>query len=198
MLTSYNYDQIFVNALNTVLADYSSGKIQFHSEHDFLCNVFSECQKLMQIRGFPVPLKIYAQKSVPSCHSKQTKVDMVLGDDEVLVEFKTEPDYPGVNKPVVFYAKKHAQTKNKDGKIIEGSSIEGDIEKIMKYCAKGKCAHFVMVDEDGMHSKKDSSFLPKSEWKQTGKQNKKGMEIKYIHIYCDGAKQECKTLMKTE
>jgi hypothetical protein len=139
----------------------------------------------MEEQNFPKPFKIHAQKSVESCNSKRTKVDFVLGDDEVLVEFKLEPDYPGVNKPVVFYAKKDARTKIPGtNKRREGSSIEGDIEKIMNYCCKGKFAHFVMVDEDGRHSEKDSSFLPFAKWKPTGKANIKGTAIKFVHIKC--------------
>jgi hypothetical protein len=106
MLKNYNYDKLFEDALVLVLVDYSADKVQFHSEHDFLCTVFCECRKLMKKQGFPIPLKLHAQKSVESCTSKQTKVDLVLGDDEVLIEFKLEPDYPGVNKPAVFDTKK--------------------------------------------------------------------------------------------
>lgn len=159
--------------MEQVLAHYLSDKIQFHSEHDFLCNVFFECRRRMEKQNFPTPLKIYAQKSVESCSSKQTKIDLVLGDDQVLVEFKHEPDYPGVNKPVVFDTKKQGS-----------SSIEGDIEKIKKYCCKGKFGHFVMIDEDGMHSKKDTSYLSSVKWKTTWKSNKKGRSIKFIHIRC--------------
>jgi hypothetical protein len=169
----YNYDKLLEDALQSVLADYSADKVQFHSEHDFLCNVFYECRKLMEKQGFPTPLKLYAQKSVETVSSKQTKVDLVLGNDDVLVEFKLEPDYPGVNKPVVFDTKKQGT-----------SSIEGDIEKIRKYCSKGKFAHFTMIDEDGMHSKKDQHYLPLAQWKNIGKRNKKGKNINFVHIKC--------------
>jgi hypothetical protein len=167
-----------VNALNNVLADYKSGKIQFHSEHDLLCNIFSECKKLMQSQNFPMPLKLYAQKDVSSCYGRRSKVDLVLGDDEVLVEFKVEPVYVGVNWPVVFDTKKQG-----------ASSIEGDIDKAKNYCNKDKCGHFVMVDEDGRHSKKNPTYLPITNWKPTGKNNIKGTPVQYVHIDCRGAYQ---------
>ena len=122
MSLNYNYDKLFEDALQSVLADYSTNKVQFHSEHDLLCNVFYECRKLMQSHGFPAPLKLYAQKSVDTVSSRRTKVDLVLGDDEVLIEFKVEPDYPGVNKPVVFYTKMNSRTRKQDGTLQEGSS----------------------------------------------------------------------------
>lgn len=173
MSPNYNYGKLFEEALESVLADYSTDKVQFHSEHDFLCNVFYACRKLMEKQGFPMPLKLYAQKSVETVSSKQSKVDLVLGNDDVLVEFKLEPDYPGVNKPVVFDTKKQGT-----------SSIESDIEKIKTYCSKGKCAHFVMIDEDGMHSKRNPCYLPFTQWKNTGKRNKKGKIIDFVHVKC--------------
>ena len=93
----------------------------------------------MEEQEFPLPLKLYAEKSV---FSKHAKVDLVLGDDETLVELKLKPDYPGVSKPVVFNTKKEA---------AGSGSIESDLEKVEEYASKGKSAHFVMIDEDGCH-----------------------------------------------
>jgi len=134
-----DYDAIFKNALNHVLGDYSANKIHFFSEKDLQGHLFHECRKLMEKEGFPFPLKLYAEKSV---FSKHAKVDLVLGDDEVLVKLKLEPDYPEVSKPVVFSTKKEA---------AGSGSIESDLEKIDEYCHKGRSAHFVMIDEDGRH-----------------------------------------------
>jgi hypothetical protein len=134
-----DYNAIFENALKHVLEDYSANKIHFFSERDLQGHLFHECRKLMEQEGFPSPLKLYAEKSI---FSKHAKVDLVLGDDEVLVELKLEPDYPGVNKPVVFTTKKES---------AGAGSIENDLEKIDEYSHKGKSAHFVMIDEDGRH-----------------------------------------------
>jgi len=56
-----------------------------------------------------------------SVFNKHRKVDLVLGSDEVLVELKMEPDYPGVSKPVVFSMKKESGGYG---------SVEEDFEKI--------------------------------------------------------------------
>ena len=53
----------------------------------------------MERDSFRRPMKILCERGVFSRHSK---IDMVLGDDDVLVEFKLEPDYPRVSKYVVF------------------------------------------------------------------------------------------------
>ena len=134
-----DYDKLFEDALNRVLEDYSANKIRVYSERDLQGHLYYECRRLMEERGFPFPLKLYADKSV---FSKRAKIDLVVGDNEILVELKLEPDYPGVNKPVVFTTKREA---------AGSGSIEGDLEKIEKYAREGKCAHFVMIDEDGRH-----------------------------------------------
>ena len=141
MLT-VDYDKLFEDALWKVLKQYSDNKIRFYSENDLLGHLFYECRRLMEERRFPFPLKLYAERTV---FDKHAKVDLVLGDDEILVELKLEPDYPGVNKPVVFSTKKEASGSG---------SIESDLEKIETYARKGKSAHFVMIDEDGRHVRK--------------------------------------------
>jgi len=144
-----DYDKLFEDALSNVLKDYSDNKIQFFSERDLQAHLFYECRKLMEERDFPRPLKLCVEKSV---FSKHAKVDLVLGDDEVLVELKLEPDYPGVSKPVVFSTKKEA---------AGSGSIESDLEKIEEYSRKGKSVHFLMIDEDGRHVRK----LASEHWK---------------------------------
>lgn len=134
-----NYDKIFDMALNRVLKDYSDNKIRLYSERDLQSHLFHECRRLMEKQVFPFPLKLYAEKSV---FSRRSKVDLVLGDNEVLVELKLEPDYPRVSKPVVWSTKREAGGPG---------SVEGDLEKIEKYASKGKFAHFFMIDEDGRH-----------------------------------------------
>jgi hypothetical protein len=134
-----NYNKLFEEALLHVLKDYSENKIHFFSERDLQGHLFYECRKLMEEQRFPLPLKLYAEKSV---FSKHAKVDLVLGDDKTLVELKLEPDYPGVSKPVVFITKKDA---------AGSGSVESDLEKVEEYAIKGKSAHFVMIDENGCH-----------------------------------------------
>lgn len=166
-----DYDKLFDDAFNYVLEDYSESKIRFYSERDLLGNLFYACRRLMEERGFPFPLRLYAEKSVLS---KRSKVDLVLGDDEILVELKLEPDYPGVNKPVVFSTKKEA---------AGSGSVEGDLEKIKEYAHKGKCAHFVMIDEDGRHVRR----IVTKKWKAIPiKRGHRKKISHYLHVKHDG------------
>ena len=166
-----DYCKLFEDALNNVLKAYSDSKIRFYSEKDLQGHLFYECRKRMEERGFPLPLKLYAEKSV---FSKRSKVDLVLGDNEILVELKLEPDYPGVSKPVVFSTKREAQG---------AGSVETDLEKIAEYARKGKCAHFVMIDEDGRHVRKIAS----AEWTSIYvKLNGPKKLNHYLHVKQDG------------
>lgn len=128
--------------VDKVLSDYSQNKIRFYSETDLLANLFYQCRNLMEAQNFTKPLKLYAERAV---FRKHTKVDLVLGNDEVLVELKLEPDYQGVSKPVVFSTKQEA---------AGSGSVESDLEKIKSYASKGKSTHFVMIDEDGRQIRK--------------------------------------------
>ena len=164
-----DYDKLFEDALSDALKDYSVNKIQFFSERDLQAHLFCECRRLMEEQHFPFPLKLHAEKTV---FSKHAKVDLVLGDDEVLVELKLEPDYPGVSKPVVFSTKR-------DG----SRSIESDLEKIDEYSHKSKAAHFVMIDEDGRHVRK----LANEPWKAIYvKLDGPKRLVHYLHVKRDG------------
>jgi len=166
-----DYDKLFDDALNRVLEDHSNNKIQLYSERDLQGHLFYECRRLMEEREFPFPLKLYAEKSV---FDRRTKVDLVLGDNEILVEMKLEPDYPGVSKPVVF------STKKESGGY---GSVEDDLEKIEKYAREGKCANFLMIDEDGRHVRR----IPKGNWKTIPvKRGRRKKLSHYLHVKQDG------------
>jgi len=156
-----DYQKLFLDAMTNVLADYQKSKIRIFSEADLQSHLFFECRKLMEERNFPYPLKLFSEKDV---FDRRSKVDLVLGYNEVLVELKVEPDYPGVNKPVVFSTKTEA---------AGSGSVEGDLEKVEKYAKKGKHAHFLMIDEDGRHTTK----VP-GEWKTI-----QGKRSYYLHKY---------------
>lgn len=165
-MLSMDYDKLFDGALNCVLKGYSENKIRFFSESDLQGHLFYECRRQMEERRFPTPFKLYSEKSV---FSKHVKVDLVLGDDEILVELKLEPDYLGVSKPVVF--------------TTGTGSIESDLKKIQEYASEGKCAHFVMIDEDGQHARRILTV----EWKPIYvKLNGPKRLSHYLHIKQDG------------
>jgi len=170
-----DYDKLFEYAFSNVLRGYSDNKIHFFSERDLQAHLFFECRRLMEEQHFPLPLKLYAEKSV---FSKHAKVDLVLGNDEVLVELKLEPDYPGVSKPVVFSTKREA---------AGSGSIESDLEKINEYSHKGKSAHFVMIDEDGRHAMR----IANEQWKAVYvKLNGPKKLAHYLHVKRDGRQQK--------
>jgi hypothetical protein len=137
-----DYNKVFLTAVERTLADYEQNKIVLRSEHDLQSHLFYWCRRIMEAENFPVPLEVFVEKSV---FLKHKKVDLVLGQDIVLVELKLEPDYPGVSKPVVFSTKAEA---------AGSGSVESDLEKIQEYSTKGKHAHFLMIDEDGRHQRK--------------------------------------------
>ena len=121
----------------------------------------------MEERGFPFPLKLYAEKSV---FSRRKKVDLVLGDNEIFVELKLEPDYPRVSKPVVFSTRREAGGPG---------SVEDDLEKIEKYASKGKFAHFVMIDEDERHINR----IALGKWKKiSNRLSYRNRPIYYLHV----------------
>ena len=127
-----NHNEIFLRAWKNVLEGYRNGKIRFISEADLQSHLFSECLRLMETEKFETPYKIHANKSL---FTPRRKTDLVLGHDEVAIEIKLEPDYPGVSKPVVFR-----------------EEVEKDIAKLDEYLRQRvKHAHFVMIDEDGNH-----------------------------------------------
>jgi len=148
------YNEVFLRAWENILKEYERGKIKFLSERDLQAHLFSECLRLLSTETAETPYKIHAEKSILSSHKK---TDLVLGDDVVL-EIKFEPDYPGMprsKKPVTFVTKS------------EGSgSVEDDIEKLSLYKKLGvKHAHFVMIDEDEAHKNKIINRLHIENWR---------------------------------
>lgn len=133
-----------MKALKNFIEEYRQERIRFYAEKDFQSHLFCECIRMMQKEGLTRPFKIYVEKGV---FSKRRKIDIVLGDDEVLIEVKLEPDYPGVSKPVVFSTIRDAGGRGY-------GSVEEDLQKIEEYSRKGKYSHFVMLDEDGRHARK--------------------------------------------
>lgn len=112
---------------------YRNAEIRLLSERDLQSHLFSESLKLMRAQNFPTPYKVYAERSILSRH----KTDLVLGEDDIAVEMKLEPDYPGVSKPVALR-----------------EEVEKDIKTLDEYIKGGvKHAHFVIIDEDGHHAR---------------------------------------------
>jgi len=161
-----DYNRLFIDALQNVLDEYKNGKISLLSEADLKSHIFSECIGLMRQRGAQVPFLVHAEKGV---FEKRKKVDLTLGNDEVVVELKLEPDIPEAGIGRVFATIREA------GGVGYGS-IEEELQKLEHYAAKGKHAHFVMIDETGYHSKKIASGL----WRKITTKDK---EAHLLHVY---------------
>lgn len=126
------YNEIFLRSWKNALKKYSEMEIKFITEADLQSHVFSECINQFETENMEKPYKIHVNKSI---FSPRQKTDLVLGDADVAVEFKFEPDYPGVSKPVAFR-----------------EEIEKDIVRVNEYIQQGvKYSHFAMIDEDGFH-----------------------------------------------
>lgn len=151
-MTGEAYSSLFIDALKKVLIEYRGARIEICSESDLQAHLFSECLNLMRQRGFSTPFKVYAEKSV---FYKRRKIDLVLGDNEVLIELKFEPRSSFGGQGRVFTTIKQA------GGIGYGS-VEEDLEKIGEYARRGAHAHFVMIDETGWHAE---ALLP-DRWKR--------------------------------
>ena len=149
-MTASVWNNLLLNGIQRLQNCYQQEKIRFYSEADLQCYLFSECLKLVEQGNFEKPYLLHVERKIIG----RRKVDLVLGADEVFVELKLEPDRPGVSKPVVFSTKKDAGRRGK-------GSVEEDLERIQEYASSGIHAHFLMLDEDGIHADKLSNI---GEW----------------------------------
>jgi hypothetical protein len=149
-----------------VLDEYKNGRISLLTEADLQSHLFSECIGLMKQRGAQVPFSVHAEKWV---FEKRRKVDLVLGNDEVVVELKLEPDLPETGQGRVFTTIRGA------GGVGYGS-IEEELQKLENYAKKGKHAHFVMIDETDYHSK----LIVPDLWRKI---TAEGKDVQLLHVY---------------
>jgi len=141
------------------------------------------------------PLKLHVDKPTSISVIKNIIVDLTLGDDEVLVEVKLEPDYLGQaksQKPVTNQTTKVinnevARLVGLDDTISSVKEIEYDFLKAMAYRQKGVLHSYVLcVDEDGYLRKNlaKSFITPQMKqlplpWKSI-QRKKDGKELYYI------------------
>ena len=55
MMMLMDYGQLFNDAFERVLKDYSENRIILYSESDLMGYLFYQCRKLMEEEGFPIP-----------------------------------------------------------------------------------------------------------------------------------------------
>lgn len=138
------YNQILLDALRNVLEEYKQGEISFLNESDLQSHLFCKCVSFMKQRGLSRPFPIHAERGV---FEKRRKMDLVLGDDEVLVELKFEPESKVSEQGRVF-------TTIREAGGLGYGSIEEDLQKIERCARKGRHGHFIMIDETGWHARR--------------------------------------------
>lgn len=138
---------------------------------DLQSHLFCECIGLMKQRGLSFPFKIHAEKDV---FEKRKKIDLVLGDNEVLVELKFEPESKVGGEGRVF-------TTIRDAGGPGYGSVEEDLQKIESYAKKGRHGHFLMIDETRWHARR---IVP-DKWKSVKTVNK---QVHLLHIHAKPTK----------
>lgn len=130
-----DYHDLFLDSFSGWLAAYKSQDHVLHTEADFQSHLFAQILFRMLGNDFPKPYRIHTNYSVLT---PREKIDLVLGDNEVLVELKFEPDYigmPKTRKPVVL---------NED--------IVRDFQRMERYASNGfPFCYAIILDEDGLH-----------------------------------------------
>ena len=161
-----DYNQIISDAFQNVLQEYRLGKIHILAESDLKSHLFCKCMRLIEQNGLSFPFQVHAEKDV---FEKRRKIDLVLGDNEVLVEVKFEPKTEVGGQGRVFSTIREAGG-------LGCSSIEEDLQKIENYAKKGRHGHFLMIDETGWHA----NTIVQGEWRSV---KTKSRRIYTLHIH---------------
>ena len=136
-----SYHRVFQEAVEAWAADYERGAHRLYTEADFQSHLFYHLLRLMIEQGFEQPYQIHVNYSVQSAREK---IDLALGQNEVLAELKLEPDYPELpasRRPVVFT-----------------EDIVKDLDRMRRYAQQGYPYCYVLaLDEAGFHRRR----LPK-------------------------------------
>lgn len=130
-----SYHRVFREAVEAWAADYERGAHHLYTEADFQSYLFYHLLRLMIEQGFEPPYPIHLNYSVQSAREK---IDLALGQNEVLAELKLEPDYPELppsRRPVVFT-----------------EYIVKDLDRMRRYAQQGYPHCYVLaLDEAGIH-----------------------------------------------
>jgi hypothetical protein len=140
-----SYHQVFREAVEAWAADYERGAHHLYTEADFQSHLFYHLLRLIIEQGFEQPHQIHLNYSV---RSAREKIDLALGENEVLAELKLEPDYPELpasRRPVVFT-----------------EDIVKDLDRMRRYAQQGYSHCYVLaLDEVGIHRRALGDF----EWR---------------------------------
>jgi hypothetical protein len=141
-----DYRAIFADAVEAFVHDYESGNVKLLTRRDLQAHLFHYCLKV---------LSAHQADQAPSVHcgielsSPRDRVDLMLGNQEVVALVRLEPDYPGLSpaqKPFVF-----------------SDDIKRDFAHLRALCQGGVPYGFaVVLDEDGRHLQ----ALPTVPWRK--------------------------------
>lgn len=146
-MTNHDFEQVFLDAMKKLEDDYLKGIIFFKAESDLQFHLFSNCLSVMKERKFTLPYQISSNVGL---FSPQQKIDLVLGNNNVTVEIKFEPD--------------NITLSNSRKNVVDRDNIYKDIERIKEYGEKGvEHSFFLLLDEDGQH-KRNLKVNP-NDWK---------------------------------
>ncbi len=141
-----DYHALFLDAVQRFIQTYQSGGLRLLTEADMKAYLFHYCLQALEATQVSMPYLVYCDVPI---FSPRERADLLLGDNEVVVELKLEPDYPGLHptqKPRVF-----------------SDDIERDFERVRSYCQRGIPHGYVLVlDEDGCHLR----AFPNAAWQR--------------------------------
>lgn len=149
-----SYERVIEEAIKGMIFDYSNKLFKPITESDlhgylyYLC--IKECDKL------GLPRNIHINQRHKLLDSKK-KVDLYV-NEELTVEIKFEPDFPGVSKPVVF-----------------DTEVRKDIERVQYINDNGEKGYFLFIDEDGQHYRNSMKRygINQAEWRIVEDERKK-------------------------
>jgi hypothetical protein len=131
----FDYQAVLLEAIERFIQIYESGNVRLHTEADLQAHFFHHCLQILQEHQAELPYRLHCRDSIAAVREK---IDMILGDNEVIVEFKLEPDYPELSpsqKPRVF-----------------PEDIRRDFDRMQRYCDQGvPHGYTILLDEDGCH-----------------------------------------------
>ena len=141
-----DYNAVLLEAIDRLVKAYEAGNLRLYTEADLQSYLFHYCLKVLDEHQAVRPYPIHCNYSLLS---PREKVDLTLGERDVAVVIRLEPDYPELSpsrKPAIF-----------------SEDILHDEERMRRHNEEGIAhCYLIVLDEDGCHLR----ALPKSPWKR--------------------------------
>lgn len=130
-----DYHAVFLDAIERFVVAYEAGELRLLTRADLQTHLTHYCLRILEEYQAERPYKLHCHAPI---FTVRERVDIALGDNEVIAELKLEPDYPGLSpeqKPRVF-----------------SDDIERDFKRMQDYCEKGvPHCYSIVLDEDSCH-----------------------------------------------